>query len=88
MCPKGWFCLRPGKIEQADTLLRSSLISLHSSSKGVEWTDALYYAGAASWMSGDYPRARAHFLEELAMAEKIGSKWDIGQASLGMGLLT
>jgi hypothetical protein len=39
-------------------------------------------------MSGNYPRARAHFLEELAMAEKIGSKWDIGQASLGMGLLT
>ncbi len=84
----GWFYLRRGKIEAADTLLQSSLASLRSFGTGVELTDALYYAGAAAWMSGDYSRARAHFLEELSAAEQIGSEWDIGQASIGMGLLT
>ncbi len=83
----GWFLLRLGKLEEAGKLLQSNLSSLRSIGGSVELADVLYYAGAYAWMSGNYPRAKAHFLEELAMAEKIGSQWDIGQASIGLGLL-
>ncbi len=84
----GWFLLRRGKLEEAEKLLQLSVSSLRTFGTSVEMTDVLYYAGASAWMSGDYPRAKAHFLEELAMAEKIGGKWNIGQASIGLGMLT
>jgi tetratricopeptide (TPR) repeat protein len=84
----GWFYLRRGKLEKADMLLQSSLASLRSFATGIELADALYYAGAAAWMSGDYPRAHAHFLEELGVAEQSGSQWDVGLASMGLGLIT
>ncbi len=84
----GWFLLRLGKLEEAQKLLQSSFQSLSSSGASVELTDVLYYAGACAWMSGDFPRAKDYFLKELALAEEIGSAWDIGQASIGMGLLT
>ncbi len=83
----GWFLLRRGKLDEAEKLIQTSLSSLSSFGTSVELTDVLYYAGASAWMSGDYPRAKAYFLEELAMTEKIGNEWDIGQASIGMGLL-
>jgi predicted ATPase/transcriptional regulator with XRE-family HTH domain len=82
----GWFYLRRGKLEKADLLLQSSLASLRSFAPGIELADVLYYAGAAAWMSGDYPRARAHFLEELVVAEQFGNEWDIGLATGNIGL--
>jgi predicted ATPase/DNA-binding XRE family transcriptional regulator len=84
----GWFYVRRGKLEKADVLLQSSLASLRSFATGVELADVLYYAGAAAWMSGDYPRARTQFQEGLAVAEQFGSQWDIGLASIGMGIIT
>lgn len=84
----GWFYIRRGKLEQADVLLQSSLASLRSFGTGIELADVLYYAGAAAWMTGDYPRARTLFLEELAVAEQFGNPWDVGLASIGMGLNT
>ncbi len=84
---EAWFLLRRGKLDEAEKLLQSSLSSLRALGASIELTDVLYYAGACAWMSGDYPRAKTYFLEELAMSEKIGHEWDIGQASIGMGLL-
>jgi tetratricopeptide (TPR) repeat protein len=84
----GWFYLRRGKLEQADVLLQSSLGSLRPFATGAELADVLYYAGAAAWMIGDYPRARAIFREGLSVAEQFGNAWDVGLASIGMGLIT
>ncbi len=84
----GWFHLRRGKLDEAEKLLQSSLDSLRSFGASAELTDVLYYAGAFAWMTGDYPRAKAYMLDELVMAEKIGGPWDIGQASIGLGLVT
>lgn len=84
----GWFCLRRGKLEKAEVLLQSSLASLRSIAGGIELADILYYAGAAAWMSGDYPRARGHFIEGLAVAGQFGNQWDVGLANVGMGLIT
>lgn len=84
---QGWFYLRLGKLRKAELLLQSSLSSLRSFATGIELADVLYYVGAATWMNGDYARARGHFLEELAVAERFGNQWDVGQASIGMGLV-
>ena len=84
----GWFCLRRGKLQKADLLLQSSIASLRAFATGIELVDVLYYVGAITWMNGDYPRARAYFIEGLATAEKIGTQWDVGLASIGMGIIT
>jgi tetratricopeptide (TPR) repeat protein len=84
----GWFCLRSGKLQKAELLLQSSLASLRAFATGIEMVDVLYYVGAITWMNGDYPRARTYFIEGLAIAEKIGSPWDLAQASIGMGIIT
>jgi tetratricopeptide (TPR) repeat protein len=84
----GWFCLRRGMLQEAELLLQSSLASLRSFATGIELADVLYYVGAITWMNGDYPRARAYFIEGLAVAEKIGNQWDVAQASIGMGIIT
>ena len=83
----GWFYLRRGKLQKADLLLQSSLASLRSFAAGIELADVLYYAGATAYMTGDYPRARAHWLEELAVAEQFGNHWDIGLATIGVGIV-
>jgi tetratricopeptide (TPR) repeat protein len=83
----GWFYLRRGHLEKAELLLESTLASLRSFATGIELADVLYYAGAVAWMSGDYPRARALWLEELAVAEQVGDEWDIGLATGNLGLL-
>jgi predicted ATPase/DNA-binding XRE family transcriptional regulator len=83
----GWYYLRRGKLEKAELTLESSLASFRSFDTGIELADVLYYAGAVAWMSGNYPRARAYFLEELAVAEQFGNQWDIGLATGNIGLV-
>jgi predicted ATPase len=84
---QGWFCLRLGKLVEAERLLQSSLPSLRPSGKSIQLADALYYYGSVAWMTGDYTLARACYLEELALAETVGNQWDIGLANGNLGLV-
>lgn len=84
---QGWFCLRLGKLVEAERLLQSSLPSLRSSGKSIQLVDALYYYGSIAWMTGDYTRARTYYLEELEVAEEVGNQWDIGLANGNLGLV-
>ena len=78
---QGWFYLRRGQLNQSQTLLQSSLASLRVFGPSQELADALYYLGGVVWLAGDFPRARACYLEELAVAEQAGDQWDIGRAT-------
>lgn len=84
---QGWFCLRRGKLAEAEALLQPSLAFLRSSGKSIQLADALYFGGTVAWMTGDYTRARSCYLEELAVAEAIGDQWDIGLANGNLGLV-
>jgi predicted ATPase/transcriptional regulator with XRE-family HTH domain len=84
---QGWFCLRLGKLVEAERLLQSSLPALRSSGKSIQLADALYYYGSIAWMTGDYTLARACYQEELALAEAVGNQWDIGLANGNLGLV-
>ncbi len=84
---QGWFYLRRGQLDQSQALLQSSLATLRVFGLSKELADVLYYLGAVTWLTGDFPRARAYFLEELAVAEQAGNRWDIGFATLGLALV-
>jgi predicted ATPase/transcriptional regulator with XRE-family HTH domain/Tfp pilus assembly protein PilF len=78
---QGWFYLRRGQLDQSQALLQSSLASLRVFGPSQELADVLYYLGGVVWLTGDFPRARACYLEELAAAEQAGDQWDIGRAT-------
>ena len=84
---QAWFYLRLGKLVEAERLLQTSLPSLRASGRSIQLADALYYYGSIAWMTGDYTRARAYYLEELELAEELGTPWDIGLASGNLGLV-
>lgn len=84
---QAWFCLRLGKLVEAERLLQASLPFLRASGRSIQLADALYYYGSIAWMTGDYTRARAYYLEELELAEEVGNPWDIGLASGNLGLV-
>jgi predicted ATPase/transcriptional regulator with XRE-family HTH domain len=84
---QGWFYLRRGQLVQTQALLQSSLASLRVFGPSKELADVLYYLAAASWLIGDFQRARACLLEELAVAEQAGDQWDIGSATIGLAIL-
>ena len=84
---QGWFCLRLGKLDESQRLLKPSLAFLRHSGISVELGDVLYYAGTVAWMTGDYQEARACYLQELLVAEQVGDEWDIGLANGNLGLL-
>ncbi|MDV7391018.1 tetratricopeptide repeat protein, partial [Arthrospira platensis SPKY1] len=84
---QGWFCLRLGKLAEAERLLQSSLPSLRLFGKSIQLADALYYYGSIAWMTGDYTRARTYYLEELEVAEQVGNQWDIGLANGNLALV-
>jgi predicted ATPase/transcriptional regulator with XRE-family HTH domain/Tfp pilus assembly protein PilF len=84
---QGWFYLRRGQFDQSQALLQSSLDSLRMFGLTKELADVLYYLGAVVWLTGDFQRARACFLEELAVAEQAGNQWDIAMATSGLAIV-
>jgi tetratricopeptide (TPR) repeat protein len=84
---QGWSYMRSGRLEESQTLLQSSLTSLRSLGRSIELADVHYYSGVVAWLSGDFPRARTHFLEQLALAEQVGNQWDIALATGSLALV-
>jgi predicted ATPase/transcriptional regulator with XRE-family HTH domain/Tfp pilus assembly protein PilF len=81
---QGWFSSTRGQLDQSQALLQSGLASLRLFGLSKELADVLYYLGAVTWLTGDFQRARAYFLEELAVAEQAGNQWDIAMATSGL----
>jgi predicted ATPase/DNA-binding XRE family transcriptional regulator len=85
---QAWFCLKLGRLQEAQQLLEPSLAALRSSGVSEQLADASYYAGTLAWLSGDYTASRAHFLEELMLATQLGDRWGVGLAQGNLGLIT
>ncbi len=85
---QAWFCLKLGRLQEAQHLLERSLAVLRSSGMSEQLVDAAYFAGALAWLMGDYTGSRAHFLDELSLATELGDQWGIGLAQGNLGLIT
>jgi predicted ATPase len=84
---QGWFYFKYGELEESQKLLSPSLAALRSFAATADVMDVLYFLGVLEWFTGDYARARAHFLEELALATQIGDLWSVTLAHGNLGLV-
>jgi tetratricopeptide (TPR) repeat protein len=90
MTGQGLFSIRLGYLERGQVLLQQSLSLLHQIEDGPhqQLAFSLFWLAHAYLFQGQYPEARHHFEESLAVFTEVGDQWGIGVALAMLGGVT